>query len=173
MSTLNKPTSRPLGCAMLVAAASARPPWVAVLQGAGYACQEVDDPYAAILELCRRPAAYQAVVLGLGSLFREELAIVTTVKQRFPRVEVWLTQTDGRPAAMAEAMRLGIDALLGEDGLHRLTAPPPATESAPPPQVVPAAGPDENADLLRASEPILTADELRALLEETPSTPIA
>ncbi len=172
MSTDRVPASRPLGRALLVAGPSARPAVVAVLGRLGYACGEVDDPYAAVLELCRRPAAYQSVVLGLGSLFKEELAVIATVKQRFPHVEVWLTQIDGRPAAMAEAMRLGADGLLGDDGLHRLggTSAAAVEPAPPPPAVVPP--PVDNADLLRASEPILTAEELRALLQETPSSAV-
>ena len=44
------------------------PPPMAVLHQLGYATGEVDDPYAAVLELCRRPQAYQSVILGLTSL---------------------------------------------------------------------------------------------------------
>ena len=173
MSTVSLPVSRPLGRTLVVAGPSARPAVVALLQQLGYAAGEADDPYAAILELCRRPTAYQSLILGLTSLFKEELAVITTVKQRFPNVEVWLTQTDGRPAAMAEAMRLGADGLLGEDGLHRLAVTSSASSTspvatAPPPAVVPSPVVDRDDDD-RAAEPILTADELRALLEETPS----
>ena len=172
MSTVSMPVSRPLGRALVVAGPSARPATLAVLQQLGYAAAEADDPYAAVLELCRRPTAYQSVILGLGSLYKEELAIITTVKQRFPRVDVWLTQTDGRPAAMAEAVRLGADGILGEDGLHRIamTHGVAATAVAAPPTVVPAPARDDGDDDLRMNEPILTADELRALLQETPST---
>ena len=170
MSTVSMPVSRPLGRALVVAGPSARPAALAVLHQLGYATGEVDDPYAAVLELCRRPQAYQSLILGLTSLYREELAVITTVKQRFPTVEVWLTQTDGRPAAMAEAMRLGADGLLGEDGLHRLAVTAPAAATAPPAVVPPTTAESDDDD--HGSEPILTADELRALLEETPSTPI-
>jgi DNA-binding NarL/FixJ family response regulator len=179
MSTVSMPVSRPLGRALVVAAASARPVTLGVLAQLGYACGEADDPYAAILELCRRPAAYQSVILGLGCLYREELAIITTVKQRFPHIEVWLTQIDGRPAAMAEAVRLGADGLLGEDGLHRIamTMTSAAEPAVPTPPAIAQAHPASHAeaddeDDLRGTEPILTADELRALLEETPSSPL-
>ncbi len=173
MSIVSMPVSRPLGCALVVASAAARPTTVAVLQRLGYTCGEADDAYAAVLDLCRRPGVYQSVVLGLTSLFREELAVITTIKQRFPAVEVWLTQIDGRPAAMAEAVRLGADGLLGEDGLHRIALTAPAVALVqpavlPPPTVSPAPEPPADDDP-RVSEPILTADELRALLEETPS----
>ncbi len=175
MSTVSMPVSRPLGRALVVAGPSARPVMLAILKQLGYACGEADDPYAAVLELCRRPTAYQSLILGLGSLYKEELAVITTVKRRFPHVEVWLTQTDGRPAAMAEAVRLGADGILGEDGLHRIamtSAPPSPPAVAAPPTTVPAPTParDDGDDDLRANEPILTAEELRALLQEIPST---
>jgi DNA-binding NarL/FixJ family response regulator len=174
MSTVSMPVTRPLGRALVVAGPSARPPVLALLQQLGYAAGEADDPYAAILELCRRPAGYQSVILGLTSLFREELAVITTLKQRFPRVEVWLTQTDGRPAAMAEAMRLGADGLLGDDGLHRLavTAPIAAVDAEPTVVAEPplARSDEELDDDLHGVEPILTAEELRALLQESPTT---
>jgi DNA-binding NarL/FixJ family response regulator len=177
MSTVSMPVSRPVGRALVVAGPSARAVTLAILQQLGYACGEVDDPYAALLELCRRPTAYQSVILGLGSLYREELAVVTTVKQRFPQVEVWLTQTDGRPAAMAEAVRLGADGLLGEDGLHRIamTAAAPVVAQAvvgPPVVAVSAASParDDRDEDVRLNEPILSAEELRALLQELPSS---
>ena len=169
-AAVSLPVSRPLGRALVVAGPSARPATVELLRQLGYAAGEADDPYAAVLELCRRPSAYQSVILGLTSLFKEELAVITTIKQRFPTVEVWLSQTDGRPAAMAEAMRLGADGLLGEDGLHRLAMTAAAPVAVAPPAVVvpPPVADDEPS----AAEPILTAAELQALLAETPSSPI-
>ncbi len=154
---MNVATPRVVGRALVVASASGRVPTVAALEQLGFTCGEADDPYAAMLELCRRPNVYKAVVLGLASLHREELAIVQSVKARLPHVEVWLTQTDGKPAAMAEALRLGADGLLGEDGLHRLGPTPPP---AKPPADLP------HGELSPVAEPILTADELRALLQE-------
>ncbi len=79
--------------------------------------------------------------------------------------------------SVAEAIRLGADGLLGEDGaLHRLglsqqqtgEATRAAAESDPVTQhmVSPAA------DLeMTSGEPVLSADELRALLREEPSVP--
>jgi hypothetical protein len=82
-------------------------------------------------------------------------------------------------------MRFGADGLLGEEGLHRIAAParmPGEVESSismfaqdpihlPPP--APQSTPidphlEEEAGM---SEPVLTADELRALLQEQPSMP--
>jgi hypothetical protein len=156
----------------------------------GYGCAEMDDPYAAMAELCRRPLVYRALVLSLASLHREELSIIPGVKRRFPHVDIWLTHTDGRQAALADAMRLGADGLLSGEGLHRVavaasapTAPVfPATEAAPLPiqpertEPRPAPAPQQSEpapaeESSGAGEPVLSADELRALLQEQPAPP--
>jgi hypothetical protein len=83
-------------------------------------------------------------------------------------------------------MRLGADGLLGEDGLHRIAPTQPA------PEVASAAGPalqivEESearpaetrgggggmsaADETPIGEPVLSTDELRALLQDQPSMP--
>jgi len=173
MSAVSLPVTRPIGRALIVASPSSRSQPAAVLERLGYTVAEVDDPYAAMLELCRRPLVYRAIILSLTSLYKEELAVVQTVKQRFPHVEVWLTQTDGRQASLAESMRMGADGLLSEDGLHRIAITAAAESSAPAP--VPVAQPDERDEEdsmesdMSIGEPVLTADELRALLQEQPS----
>lgn len=168
---------RPLGRALVVGSDGCRPTPLRVLQGVGYDCEQTDDPYAAMLELCRRPLVYRAVVLSLQGLYREELALITAVRRRFPHVSIWLAHTDGRQATLAEAMRLGVEGLLDEDGLHRFgdTAPTPGItattrslqyypvyvdEAEMRPVEAPAVHPaDASSD-----EPVLTAEELRALL---------
>jgi DNA-binding NarL/FixJ family response regulator len=142
-----------------------------VLQQLGYTCAEADDPYAAMLEVCRRPLVYRAIILSLTSLYKEELAMVQSIKQRFPHIEVWLTQTDGRQASLAEAMRLGADGLLSEDGLHRIAitaaADAPVTSA---PIMQPQMAEDDSMEAeMGIGEPVLTADELRALLQEQPT----
>lgn len=152
----------------------------AAMGGVGYQCAEVDNPYAAMAEICRRPLVYRALVLSLNSLFREELALIETIKRRFGHIEIWLTDIDGRQAALAEALRLGADGLIAEDGMHRIggdsTAPPrpklaPAPPT-PPPEPEPTAGaasiePDADNP---GDEPVLTAEELRALLQDDETT---
>lgn len=116
-----------------------------VLEAIGYHADQTADPYAAMLELCRRPLVYRAMVLSLQSLYREELSVITTVRRRFPHVSIWLAHTDGRQAALAEAMRLGAEALIGEGGIHTL-ADAPAVPPAPRPLTfhrAPAATPAE------------------------------
>lgn len=169
MSGMSLPVSRPTGQALLVAAPGNRARPLEILHDLGFSSTEIDDPYAAMTELCRRPLVYRAVILSLASLYREELTILAAIKSRFPHVELWLAHTDGRQAALAEAMRLGADGLLSEEGLHRLASPPPApvdpaatdaTDDAH------AAHDDDESHESTSIGPILTADELRALLHE-------
>jgi hypothetical protein len=183
---MSLPVQRPAGQALLVAGPGNRAQPLDVLRGLGYGATEADDPYAAMTELCRRPLVYRAVILSLASLYREELAIIPTIKSRFPHVEVWLTHTDGRQAVLAEAMRLGADGLLADDGLHRIASPAGETAVAvlPPEPFEPtttefaahAGAPDDPSSHDDSSNdpstgPVLTADELRALLHEQPSVP--
>lgn len=107
MSGVSLPVTRPIGRALVVANPSSRSQPLAVLQRLGYSCAEADDPYTAMLELCRKPLVYRALILSLSSLYKEELSFIESVKKRFPHVEVWLTQTDGRQGSLAESMRLG------------------------------------------------------------------
>jgi hypothetical protein len=187
MSGMSLPVQRPAGQALLVAGPGNRAQPLDVLRELGYGTTEADDPYAAMTELCRRPLVYRAVILSLASLYREELSIVASLKERFPHVEVWLTHTDGRQAVLAEAMRLGADGLLADDGLHRIAGAatePAAAALLPPEPFEPtttefaahaAAGVDDRSDHDDGSHdpngPVLTAEELRALLHEQPSVP--
>src|SRR3954454_13254579 len=120
MSGVSLPVTRPSGRALVVGNPAGRTEPLGTLQRLGYGCAEMDDPYAAMAELCRRPLVYRAVILSLSSLHREELALIPGVKRRFPHVEIWLTHTDGRQAALADAMRMGADGLLSGEGLHRV-----------------------------------------------------
>ncbi len=119
MSGVSMPVTRPAGRALIIGSASSRSGPLGTLQRLGYSCAEVEDSYAGMAELCRKPLAYRAMILSLASFYREELALIQAVKRRWPHVDIWLTHTDGRHAALADAMRLGADGLLAEDGLHR------------------------------------------------------
>jgi hypothetical protein len=195
MSGVSLPVTRPTGRALVVGQPACRAAPMAALQRQGFACIEVDQPYDAMMQLCRRPLFHSAMILSLHSLYREELPIIASVKRRFPHIEIWLADTDGRQAALAEAMRLGADGLVNHEGLHRMSAgPAPAptdsishsSQSAPihapvqpaqnPPveekrepvlELSPPPRPEQPAALTGA-DPVLTAEELRALLQETP-----
>jgi hypothetical protein len=188
-----------VGRALIVGSAACREEVVRLLRPQGYDCADADDPYAATIELCRNRLAYQMLILCLGSLYREELSLIATAKRRLPHVEIWLAQSDGRMAALAEGMRLGADGLLAEDGsLHRVASAPPVMAELP--QTAgsthsggteisgentaraeqPMSGIDTSAGSAASSsssgdlgigEPVLTADELRALLQDQPSMP--
>jgi CheY-like chemotaxis protein len=171
MSGVTLPVTRPAGRALLVGSIGCRTEPRDRLSERGFQCAEADDPYAAAVELSKRASAYQCVVLSLQSLYREELSLISTIKQRWPHLDVWLTQTTGREAAMADAMRLGADGLLTEEGLHR-TAPPPMAifrSADEPPTHHPGTDEPPAATEDMAGEPVLTADELRALLQDPPS----
>jgi len=185
VSGVSLPVTRPVGRALVVGNEPCRADMLRALQPQGYECAEAADPYGAMIELSRQRLAYQTLILCLGSLFREELIFISTVKRRMPHIEIWLTQTDGRMAALAEGMRLGADGLVAEDGtLHRLAAPhhdatPAVAEPLPPvaasePEQSSSSGPyglDAASDDMPIGEPVLTADELRALLQDQPSMP--
>lgn len=191
MSGVSLPVTRPVGRALIVGNAACRMQPATVLTRLGFSCAEVDDPYGAMIELCRRPLVYRALILSLAGLYREELAMIESVKQRFPHVEIWLSQTDGRQASLAEAMRLGADGLVADDGMHRtaIGAPPAAlslraVDSQPRDDangqshdearaVEPPVRADDETDEHdgNLTEPVLTADELRALLQDQPSIP--
>jgi len=195
------PVDRPGGRTLVVGSAECRAYAVAILQPLGYTCAQSDDPYTAMAELCRRASAYRSLVISLVGLYREELAFISTVRRRFAQIEIWLSQTDGRAAALAEASRLGATGLLGDDGLHRfaIVDSPPQAISVPPPQsspVIAASKPsaprmavdeiDESPSSsteaqtampaerdgtmldMPGGEAVLTADELRALLQDHP-----
>jgi hypothetical protein len=119
------------------------------------------------------------------------LSLIATVKRRFPHLEIWLAHTDGRLAALAEAMRLGADGLLDEEGRHRIAAQPAhetvvyqsmpisSLGAAPPVQEPPKHQMPRDSEAERGmpelngstGEPVLTADELRALLQDQPPMP--
>lgn len=178
MAGVSMPVTRPTGRALIIGLPSCRTAPLNTLQRMGFTCAEIDDPYSAMAELCRRPLVYRAIILSLASMYREEMAIIQSVKRRWPHIDVWLTQTDGRHAALADAMRLGADGLLSDDGLHRTAiasggfeGPYSHEDAAPAKTAADADRSDSPEDEFGSNEPILTAEELRALLAEQPLIP--
>ncbi len=171
--------SKPVGHAMVVCSDATRSAPSEVLRRVGYEIDHRDDPYAAMLELCRRPLVFRAIVLSLQALYRDELQIIGTVRRRFPHITIWLTHTDGRQAALAEAMRLGAEGLVSEDGMHSFAdsvevptpapaptqfRPAPVQASTPEPQPPATAPAARSANPPQSIDPVLTAEELQALL---------
>jgi hypothetical protein len=125
-----------------------------------------------MVHLCKRPLFYSDIILSLNSLYREELSIVASIRRRFSHVDIWLSDTDGRQAALAEAMRFGADGLFADEGLHRIASANHETSSS-------ASGPhadaharhdkDSSHQSEKSTDPILTAEELKALLQESPA----
>lgn len=178
------------------------------LESMGITVVSMDDPYAALNELLDRPLMFRAMVVSLQGLMPSELAMIGTARRCLPHLDVWLTHTDGRPAALAAAMRYGAAGFLTDDGLMRVSdgsgtsyspdlAPPspPATRSAITPARAAANRGDADDERSPSSElsgdhdheppsssymedmsededgqPILSAEELRALLADPPGS---
>lgn len=194
MSGLQLSVNRQAGRALLIGNESCRSESLQLLERLGFQCDPVEDPYSAMVELARQPQVYGAVVVSLNSFYREELQYIVAVKQIWPRVEVWLTLTDGRAAALAEAMRCGADGLLNEEGWHRTAAVPLIAPASVSPISAPKYTPPVNGAMAAESrgagmiepettpshvdlylddstgEPLLSIEELRALLAEPPAT---
>jgi hypothetical protein len=180
MSGVSLPVNRPTGRAIVVGSASCRAGAVQTLRQIGFQAVESDDPYSAAAELSRRSMTYRALVLCLNSLYREELSFISSIKHRYPHIDVWLSQTDGRASALAEASRMGADGLLCDDGFQRFAVAPekpvPTENVAPAPTPAPAMKPQQPPmeapkhvkvfAEVPIGDPVLTADELRALLQE-------
>ncbi len=124
----------------------------------GFGVEARPDPYSAMVEISRRPLAFRAVLLSLAAVHPSELALIGVLKQRFPHLELIVADAAGRPAALAEARRLGADAILEEDRLHRISKPTGAEIAAPAPSTA--------ANSTPQVETVLTNEELRALLQE-------
>src|SRR5436190_24241770 len=120
MSVVSLPVTRPAGRMLIIANQAMQTQPMQTLQQLGLECHAVSDPYSAMAELLAAKANFRGVVLSLQSLYREEIALVRTLKRRLPHLEVWLAHTDNRQAALAEAMRFGADGLLGDEGHHRI-----------------------------------------------------
>jgi hypothetical protein len=164
MSGVSLPVTRPLGRALLVGTPSARTAPGAILARLGCACVEIDDPYAAMVELSAQPQNYASLILSMSSLFGEELEMISVVKRRYPQIEIWLTRAEGLDSTFDQAMRLGADGILTDDGPHRLPKPAAATPAATPSASTRVDVSDEHP----LNEPVLSAEELRALLDDPP-----
>jgi hypothetical protein len=175
---------------LIIATAAMQNQPTQILQQLGFETHSVVDPYTAMAELLAPRSRYRGTVISLQSVYREEIAMIGAIKRRLPQLEIWLSHTDNRQAALAEAMRLGADGLLGEEGLHRiagsqspgeydatptaqpaLTSEPALNVTIPAPESEETQSDEAEDDQSHVNEPVLTADELRALLQEQPTMP--
>lgn len=132
--------------------------------------ESATDPYAAMAEIAARPLVYRALILPMLQIFPEELALVRAVKKRYPHVQIIAAQVGGRLGRAEELHRLGVDAIVSEKGLQYFS-PAPKSDSSP----VPAPAPQSenttpvpfSSGPVSSPEPVLTAEELRALLGES------
>ena len=138
----------------MVANAAAAIPLMKALERNGYRSRVAPDPYAAALEVVRRPLVFRAVVLSVAALYPEEFRLIDLLKARFAHIDVIVADAAGRPGAIEEATRRGADALLKEDRFQRL-GPPGGLLSTP--TQAQAAEPSK-------TEAVLSAEEIRALL---------
>jgi hypothetical protein len=170
MTGVTLPVTRPTGRSLLIGGPAAGPEPAAALRRLGHSCVEIEDPYAAMALLCAQPLAYSSIVLSLNTLFRDELHLIAAVKQRYAHIEIWLARFEGRQTVVDEAMKFGADGLLDADGMHRIAAvtpvaPPAEKQTAPPP----AAAMETSSFEQSFPEPVLSAEELRALLDDPPT----
>lgn len=160
----------------------------------GAACVVLDDPYRAIAEMARRPGSYPVAVFVLPSIYPNELPAIAAILRHSPGTRVVLAAAEQQVALLAAALRLGASGVVTEEGIEsfgtseREPAPPPsivparppAVMHAPPARVVEAKPPSpalqeeveaeepepEHEQDMDVQDPILTADELHALLHD-------
>ncbi len=177
-----------------MAADSCRAPLAAQLARLGRGCVQCADPYAAMRHIAARPADYETLIVSLAGLYAPEVALVSAVKRLYPHVELWLAHSEGRAALLAQAVQRGADGLWDEHGPHRLAQRPGgqindaeviATSMTPISPSASAAAQivqnpivnqppaEEHNDLdndFSLGDPVLSAEELRALLQEQPAS---
>lgn len=182
MANLAISSSLARGPAVVVGGDGCRASALGVLKRENIPAFECDSPYPAMAEISRKPGVYKTVILSLQNLFQEELRIIEAIKTLHPEIDIWLCHTDGRPSTLAAALRMGADGILADDGIHRMApnaeiVETPIVKTAPPaqPPVVAASAQDKlsassnSSPVITSSglvEPILTVEELRALLQD-------
>src|SRR5277367_5667016 len=166
MSGVSLPVTRPTGRSLLVGTPAARVSAAAILGRLGWTCIEMDDPYAAMAALSAAPRTFSSLILSLSGLFGDELEMISVVKRRYPQIEIWLSRAEGLDGILNEAMRLGADGILGSDGPHRIPSPSGSTQPIAPPAEESRSEPQE--EEMPLNETVLSADELRALLDDFP-----
>lgn len=169
-SPTHPPTS---GRVALIAGPTTRDQHAETLMRAGYDVYGFDDPYDAMLAICRKPLVFRAVTLSLQGIYLQELAIIPVISRRYPHMRLVACDTHGRRAAFDRARELGVTDQLDGGGIRpvenakkrdpgtvRLSNA--STDLPMPPGLTSA----EAAALAEPIDdgPLLTPEELRALL---------
>lgn len=201
ISGVDLPSVRPAGRFLLVGRPICREAPLQALRGQGVECAEATDPYQAMVRFAREPGYFSSVILSLNSLYREELQVITALKQRYPSLEIWLCDTDGRHVALADAIRLGASGIVDSEGFHDVARDPESSRRPPfssraaashgsaaisgqtepqqpsspvshslstRPALHPRPPESDASEKPDGGDPLLTAEELRALLQDVP-----
>lgn len=141
----------------------------------------VDDPYALVRQLASGAAASTTdIVLLLACLYPEELAVIDAVRQVAPDVRILVGAVDGASGLLAASIRAGIDGIYVNGAVEWLGEPPALPPIAPAARSAPASAHEEPSrvahgthtaerDLADDPQPLLSQEELRALLGEEPA----
>jgi hypothetical protein len=158
--------------AVVVASQASQTELRTALEGLGFEPTCFDDPYGAFAHALTHAVGLRAFVVSLQGLYREELSVLASVRDRLPHVDRIVAHTQARQTTLAEAVRCGAVTLLDDQGLHPLSPDAPAPTLASLPNFgsdpVPTEGDStgsrdpEPADF----DPLLSAEELRALLQD-------
>lgn len=158
----------------------------------GAACVVLDDPYHAAAEIGHRPGSYAALVLCLPCCYTDELPVITAVCRCSPTTRVLVAAADQHVSMLTAALRLGAVGVLTGQGVEWIGVLPTPTPAAlvaenaetaalaepaeaettveTPAEVTDEATDDmDDADSeIAPIEPVLTAEELHALLHDEP-----
>lgn len=155
----------------------------------GAGCIALEDPYRAAADIARRHDRYDAVVIALPCLYAEELPLIATLRRLAPTARIILAAADQHVSMLAAAMRFGASAVLTAQGIELLAAseslepnPAVAGQSSTPlspraaevetqrePEAEPVAEADQatdDEDAFNGGHPLLSAEELHALLHD-------
>lgn len=158
----------------------------------GAECVVLDDPYQAVAALTQRPGAYPAAVFVLPSIYPDELPAISAILKHSPGTRVVVAAAEQQVSSLAAALRLGASGVLTEHGIEAFAgqdAPPFSPTNSTPSTQPSTALPPENEESTLATaddahhptahqphddhhsdyeptDPILTADELHALLHD-------
>ena len=152
------------------------------------------DPYVAMLHIARDPGAVSRVFIDLQQFFDSEIPFVAAVRAIAPQCRIIALGSESRPSLLAKAIGAGVDGLLADGKIRWLRESPlrsqplsrtnpietsAAIELVDPPETLSTADSTRDptdssaSDFPGAAEPLLTAEELKALLSDHGIQPTA